>query len=189
MSSGTCGLMGVFSFFMGMRMKLTKKIMAPLLVQECPGEVVGVAFHEAERFGGHGPAVGAPPAPPPNHPCWERGWVLLDRLPLYVEFRVDEATEDYTGLGRPGVWFLEPVTDDWTLHYKLRYTVNHPPRPARPKDQLLRRPHDAVPDPGRARARGHVPEHAGEDRPWARPPEGAAGPHDRFAEAGVPVAQ
>ena len=28
---------------------------------------------------------------------------------LYVEFRVDEATEDYTGLGRPGVWFLGPV--------------------------------------------------------------------------------
>ena len=100
---------GSSSLAVVMRMKLTKKIMAPELVQECPGEVVGVAFHEAERFGGHGLAVGAAPAPPPNHPCWERGWVLLDRLPLYVEFRVDEATEDYTGLGRPGVWFLGPV--------------------------------------------------------------------------------
>ena len=133
MSSGTKGLMGVFSCFMGMRMKLTKKLMAPDMVQECPGEVVGLAFHEAERFGGHGAAVGAPPAPPPDHPCWERGWVLLDRLPLYVEFRVDGATEDYTGLGRPGVWFLEPTTEESTLYYKLRCTVNQPRASRAPK--------------------------------------------------------
>ena len=152
MSSGTKGLMGVFSSFMGMRMKLSKAIMAPLLVQECPGEVVGVAFHEAERFGGHGPAVGAPPAPPPIHRCWERGWVLLDRLPLYVEFRVDEATEDYTGLGRPGVWFLEPTTEEWTLYYKLRCTVNHPrasraPKPSSFEVQMTRCQIPGAPEP------------------------------------------
>ncbi|CAK0851590.1 unnamed protein product, partial [Prorocentrum cordatum] len=31
------------------------------------------------------------------------GWVLLDRLPRHVEFRADDATEDYTGLNKPGV--------------------------------------------------------------------------------------
>ena len=41
MTSGTCGLMSFCPFFMGMRMKLTKKIMAPELVQEAGGEVVG----------------------------------------------------------------------------------------------------------------------------------------------------
>ena len=121
----TCGLMSVFVFFHGMRMKLTKKIMAPELVQECPGECVGVAFHEEESFG-WGRARGVPVAPPSDHPCWQTGYVLLDRLPRYLEFRADGAGQDYTGLGKPGVWHLEPTCDEWVLHYKLHYTINHP---------------------------------------------------------------
>lgn len=121
----TCGLMSVFVFFFGMRMKLLKKLMAPELVQECPGECVGVAFHEEESFG-WGRAKNARSGPPPDHPCWQKGHVLLDRLPLYVEMRVDGSAEDYTGLEKPGVWHLEPGSDEWTLNYKLHYTVSHP---------------------------------------------------------------
>ena len=124
MTSGTSGLMSFCVFFLGMRQKLTKKIMAPELVQEAGGEVVGVAFHHEEAFG-RGLSTTAPLAPPADHPCWERGWVLLDRLPLYLEFRVDDASQDYTGDGKPGVWHLEPTSDDWVLNYKLSVRARH----------------------------------------------------------------
>ena len=101
----------MFVFFHGMRMKLTKKLLPPEVVQEAPGEVVGVQFNEYEAFGRHRPVS----QPPPDHECWERGWVLLDYLPSYIEFRLDGSGEDYTGLGKPGVWHREPVPDDWTL--------------------------------------------------------------------------
>ena len=125
MSTKTCGLMSFCPLFIGMRMKLTKKIMAPEMVQEAGGEVVGVAFHEQEAFG-RGITNTAPLAPPPDHPCWAQGYVLLDRLPRYLEFRLDRANADYTGLGKPGVWHLEPTHDEWTLEYKLHYRVQHP---------------------------------------------------------------
>ena len=122
MASATAGLMSVFPFFHGMRMKLTKKIMAPELVQEAPGEVVGVRFHKDEAFGERVPAS----QPGPEHPCWSRGWVLLDHLPEFLEFRLDGSSEDYTGLGKPGVLHLQPTHDTWELKYKLRMDIDHP---------------------------------------------------------------
>jgi len=119
MASGTNGLISFFVYFHGMRMKITKKILAPEVVQEAPGEVVGIRFHSKESFG-VGIAREAPMAPPADHPCWTRGWVLLDYLPQLIEVRLDKSNVDYTGTGRPGVFSLEPTFDDWTLHYKQR---------------------------------------------------------------------
>ena len=47
----TGGLMSVLLLFLGMRVKLTKKIMPPELVQEASGEIVRIAFHDEEGFG------------------------------------------------------------------------------------------------------------------------------------------
>ncbi len=67
--------------------------------------------------------------PADEHECWQRGWVRCDFLPLHMEVRWDGESEDYTGLGKPGVWHLEPITDDWALPVKRSYTVNHPNAP------------------------------------------------------------
>jgi hypothetical protein len=49
MSSGTVGLISMLPLYLGGRVKLTKKVLAPLLVQEATGEVVGISFHRLER--------------------------------------------------------------------------------------------------------------------------------------------
>lgn len=108
--SKTCGLMGMLAVFLGMRVRLKKKILAPELVQEATGEVVGICFHQDERFG-HPDSSRLMPAE--SHECWLRGWVRCDYLPIHIEVRWDGCAEDYTGLGKPGVWHLEPEADDW----------------------------------------------------------------------------
>ena len=106
MASGTNGLISMFPWFMGMRIKLTKKIQPPDLVQECPAEVIGVRFHPSECFGMPHLSTHSPGGmPPPHHECWSTGCVLLDRLPMYLEIRVIGSTTDYTGTNRPGVCF------------------------------------------------------------------------------------
>jgi hypothetical protein len=122
----TGGLMGMLPLFLGMRVKLTKKVLAPELVQEASGEIVGIAFHDQEGFRHTISAKVAPTQPPESHPCWERGWVVLDHLPKYVAVRFDDQTEDYTGLGRPGVFLVEPHQDTWQLLYKTGRHINHP---------------------------------------------------------------
>ncbi|CAE7212339.1 unnamed protein product [Symbiodinium sp. CCMP2592] len=123
-------------------MQMTKKVMAPELVQECPCEVLRINFHPQERFG----VPGCPPGlsqPPANHPAWETGWLVLDYLLQSITLRIDESEEagasvyfvikycicvflpcvglaaspgeDYTGQGLPGVWHLEPVSDDFSM--------------------------------------------------------------------------
>ena len=42
------GLMGMLGVYVGMRVRLTKKIVAPEVVQEATGEVVGIVFHDLE---------------------------------------------------------------------------------------------------------------------------------------------
>ena len=37
--------------------------------------------------------------------------ILCDRLPMHVEVRFDGCSDDYTGLGKPGVWHLAPRQD------------------------------------------------------------------------------
>ena len=101
--SRTGGLMSYVPCFPGMRMKILKRIMPPELVQEAGCECLSIAFHEEEAFGFGRPRGVAPVAPPPDHPCWKRGWVVLDRLPRYIEVKIDDSDEDYTGLGKPGV--------------------------------------------------------------------------------------
>ena len=128
--SKSAGMHGMFGVFVGMRVRLTKKILGPELVQEATGEVVGKALHPEERFG-HPASSNVHPAS--SHECWERGWVLCDRLPLHVEVRFDESAEDYTGLGKPGVWHVAPRKDTWKLPVDAAMvTINHPGA-ARPK--------------------------------------------------------
>ena len=90
-SAGFHGILGVFG---GMRVRLTKKVMGPEIVQEATGEVVDIAFHPEERFGD---PASTSLRPADTHECWERGWVVCDRLPLHVAVRWDDCTEDYTG--------------------------------------------------------------------------------------------
>ena len=137
MASGTNGLIGMLPWFMGMRIKVTKKIQPPDLVQECPAEVVGVRFHPEERFG---LPYASGNMPPPNHDCWTSGCVLLDRLPLYLEVRVIGSSTDYTSTNRPGVYFLEPVGDSWTLKYRMATVVNHPHAIKKKRTQLTQVP-------------------------------------------------
>ena len=68
MSSHTAGMMGILPCFLGMSYKLTKKIMAPELVQEAPLEAIDITFHDSETFGlGH--THNQNKGPPPDHPC------------------------------------------------------------------------------------------------------------------------
>ena len=121
----SAGLMSVLPLYLGMRVKLTKKSLPPELVQEASGDVVRIAFHDDEGFGYSRSRGQRPPCPPPAHPCWAIGWVLCDRLPSYVAVRFDKAAEDYTGLEQPGVWHVEPTSDDWNLRYKTPSCVQH----------------------------------------------------------------
>jgi len=121
--SKSAGLHGLLGIFLGMRVRLTKKILAPELVQEASGEVVGISFHPEECFG-HPASSSAGPAP--SHPCWQSGRVLCERLPLHVEVRFDGCADDYTGLGKPGVWHLAPKQDTWKLPLDAVTTINHP---------------------------------------------------------------
>ncbi len=129
--SKTKGMHGLFLVFVGMRVRLTKKVCPPELVQEAVGTVVGIVFHHAERFG-HPASTCLRPAD--THPCWQAGVVLCDRLPLYVEVCFDGCSKDYTGLGRPGVWFVTPSKDTWELPISATATVDHPN--ARGKKQI-----------------------------------------------------
>jgi len=126
MTSSTKGLISVLPAFEGMRMKVTKKLLAPDIVQEAPGEVLRIGFHERETFGEGPNAPRGRSQPSPDNPCWQMGYVLLDYLPRFLEVRLDGCAEDYTGTSRRGVWRLEPTTDDWTLKYKLKTTIDHP---------------------------------------------------------------
>lgn len=49
------------------------------------------------------------------------------RLPAYaIAVRWDGCSDDYTGLGQPGVWHLEPQQDSWDFPLAKVYTINHP---------------------------------------------------------------
>ena len=127
--SRSAGLHGVLGLYVGMRVRLTKKVLGPELVQEAKGEVVSIAFHPDEKFGD--PASSCL-RPSDTHECWDRGWVRCGRLPLHVEVRWDECAEDYTGCGKPGVWLLKPKQDTWKLPIDTIATIDHPGAP-RPK--------------------------------------------------------
>ena len=121
--SESAGLHGMMAAYLGMRVKLTKPLMPPALVQEAAGEIVEIIFHPEERFG-HPTSSNILPAD--THECWQRGWVRCDRLPLHIGVRFDQEIEDYTGLGRPGVWFVEPVVEHWKLPIDTIVTIDHP---------------------------------------------------------------
>ena len=105
-------LMSVLPLFLGMRVKLTKQIMPPELLQEASGEVVRIAFHDDQGFWCSRSRGQRPLCPPPSHPCWDIGWVRCDRLPTYVAVRFDKVGEYYTRFHQPGVWHVELTNDD-----------------------------------------------------------------------------
>ncbi len=121
--SKSANMQGMPGFYIGMRVRLTKKILQPVLVQEATGEIVGIVFHRDERFGYPGVSNLRPPN---EHECWERGWVRCDYLPQYIEVRFDGISEDYTGLGKPGVWHVEPNEDTWHCPQDKIFTVGNP---------------------------------------------------------------
>ena len=92
MSKQTANLMSFLPLHVGLRCKMTKKIMAPELVQECPCEVLRINFHPQERFGVPGCPTGLS-QPSPNHPAWETGWLVLDYLPQSITLRIEESEE------------------------------------------------------------------------------------------------
>ena len=67
--SKSSGLHGVLGIFVGMRVRLTKKICEPELVQEATGEVIDIAFHPEERFGD---PASSNIRPGDFHGCWQR---------------------------------------------------------------------------------------------------------------------
>ena len=77
MASKTCNLMSFCPLHIGLKVKITKKLMAPELVQECPAEVVAIHVHPQERYGVPGCPPGLP-QPPAGHPCWTEGSCRLD---------------------------------------------------------------------------------------------------------------
>ena len=114
MVSKTCNLMAFVPLHVGLRVKITKKLMAPELVQECPAEIVAIHVHPDERCG----IPGCPPGlsqPPLGHPCWTEGICRLDYLPANITIRVEDRGDDYTGEGLPGIWHLDPCEDEISL--------------------------------------------------------------------------
>ena len=49
--SKSAGIHGMLGLYVGMRVRLPKKIISPELVQEATGEVVDTNFHSEGRFG------------------------------------------------------------------------------------------------------------------------------------------
>ena len=88
MASKTCNLMSFCPLHVGLRVKITKKLMAPELVQECPAEVIAIGVHPQERYGIPECPPGLP-QPPAGHPCWSEGVCRLDYLPSSVSIRVE----------------------------------------------------------------------------------------------------
>ena len=88
MASKTGNLMSFCPLHVGLRVKITKKLMAPELVQECPAEIIAIHVHPEERYG----IPGCPPGlsqPPSGHPCWTEGVCRLDFLPASITIRVE----------------------------------------------------------------------------------------------------
>eukprot|EP00435_Cladocopium_sp_Y103_P038972 s119_g10.t1 len=88
MASKTCNLMSFCGLHVGLRVKITKKLMAPELVQECPAEIIAIHVHPEERYGIPGSPPGLP-QPPEGHPCWLEGTCRLDYLPAAITIRVE----------------------------------------------------------------------------------------------------
>ena len=92
MASKTCNLMSFCPLHIGLKVKITKKLMAPELVQECPAEVVAIHVHPQERYGVPGCPPGLP-QPPAGHPCWTEGSCRLDFLPACITIRVEAGVQ------------------------------------------------------------------------------------------------
>ena len=118
----------MFGAFVGMRVRLTKKVLEPELVQEATGEIVEIVFHPDERFGD---PSSSHLRPSDAHEAWERGWTRCDKLPLHIAVRFDGCHEDCTGLGKPGVWHLIPRKDTWEMPIETIATIDHPGAPCR----------------------------------------------------------
>jgi hypothetical protein len=100
-----CGrLPGLLGLHRRQRVRCTRKISPAFgIVQETTGEVVGFSFNENED---------ASWVDNPQHPAWERGWVLLEYLPRGVHVRIDqdkdEAAVEYVPSEEPGIWTFTP---------------------------------------------------------------------------------
>ncbi len=105
MASKTCNLMSFCPLHLGLRVKITKKLMAPELVQECPAEIVAIHVHPEERYGIPGCPPGMP-QPPDGHSCWTEGVCRLDFLPGSVTLRVEAGNFSLLGWKRkPYIYF------------------------------------------------------------------------------------
>ena len=72
--------MGLLPLYEGMRVRLTQRLArAENLVQDAPGTVVDIEYHEREDLFWMSDT---------DHPAWSRGYVLLEYMPraVYVAF-------------------------------------------------------------------------------------------------------
>ena len=119
MASKTGNLISFLPLHIGLKVKITKKLLPPEIVQECPCEVIGIQMHPNERFGSPGHAPGQQ-VPHPGHSCWSTGYVRLDYLPAAIAVRVEDRSDDYTGRALPGVYLLEPSEDTFNISLRRR---------------------------------------------------------------------
>ena len=83
MASKTGNLMSFLPLHLGLKVKVTKKLLPPEILQKCLAEVVAIQFRPNERFGVPGaPAGGGVPAGLRGQMCWETGYVRLDYISL-----------------------------------------------------------------------------------------------------------
>ena len=119
---------GLLPLFVGMRVRLTRKLNAKYgLVNEKPGVVQGFEFHANEFLNPAHDWVGDR-----SHEAWQRGYVCLQYLPKAVYVKFDKCSMDW-GFG-PGVVAIEPSVGDklFELHLHAddneRHIVGHATR-------------------------------------------------------------
>ena len=111
----TCGnVAGLLPLFVGTRVRLTTKLSQEPkrlpLVPEASGTVVGIRFHDCEDAGAW--------TDDPNHSAWQKGYVLLKRMPDAVLVRFDclAGTDPY-GFG-DGIVAVKPTWGTKSFKYQ-----------------------------------------------------------------------
>lgn len=126
----TARMMGILPIYIGMPVRITRKISPALgLVPEATGVVVGISFAPEERI---------PWESDPEDPAWSQGWVTLKYLPQAIMVKIDDSVEQYSKNEAPGILAVTPQSDTtdelWVCQQKTRF--NRTQFPLAPRDVL-----------------------------------------------------